>query len=147
MEYMMNRRILAILIASLFVGSLAFTTACGEEPTDNQNQTDGDADGDTDGDGDGDGDGDVEVISIVDNEFDPDDVTVDVGTTVRWENDGSATHTVTSGADGDHDDEFDSGNLSPDDSFEFTFEDAGTFPYYCTPHVSMGMEGSVTVED
>ncbi|MFW6202154.1 MAG: plastocyanin/azurin family copper-binding protein, partial [Gemmatimonadota bacterium] len=32
------------------------------------------------------------------------------------------------------------------DPFYHTFEDSGEFPYFCDPHQSVGMTGSVTVE-
>ncbi|MFC7230941.1 plastocyanin/azurin family copper-binding protein [Saliphagus sp. GCM10025308] len=32
------------------------------------------------------------------------------------------------------------------ETFEHTFDETGTFTYYCSPHVSMGMKGAVVVE-
>lgn len=56
-------------------------------------------------------------------------------------------HTVTSGTtdgrSGNPDGDFDSGNMDTGDTFEFTFDTEGTFPYYCTPHP--WMQGTVTV--
>jgi hypothetical protein len=31
-------------------------------------------------------------------------------------------------------------------TFEFTFNDAGTFPFFCVPHMSLNMKGAVIVE-
>lgn len=82
-----------------------------------------------------------------DNAYSPKDISVPAGTTVTWTNDDSLPHTVTSGTSdgrsGNPDGVFDSGNMDPEETFEFTFDDEGTFPYYCTPHP--WMKGTVTV--
>jgi plastocyanin len=57
---------------------------------------------------------------------------VAVGTTVVVTNADPATHTFTA-VDGT----FDSGALSMDDTFEFTFTEAGEFAYFCNFHPSM----------
>lgn len=77
--------------------------------------------------------------------FTPSSIEVEVGTTVTWTNNSSVTHTVTSGTGGEHDGKFDSGNLSPGATFSYTFDEVGTYPYYCVPHFSAGMTGTVTV--
>ena len=71
--------------------------------------------------------------------FVPAPVTVSAGSTVTWTNQDSAPHTVTSETD-----LFDSGRLSTNDSFSYTFTDRGTFSYYCTIHPYM--KGEVIVE-
>ncbi len=81
------------------------------------------------------------TVSIVDNAFTPKTITVPVGTTVRWTNNGNLPHTVTSTSNPKA---FDSGTLNPGDSFEFTFKTAGQFPYRCSIHPSM--TGTVIVE-
>lgn len=80
-------------------------------------------------------------VSIVDFAFTPKTITVPVGTTVRWTNNGSAPHTVTSTS---RPKAFDSGTLGSGDTFEFTFKTAGQFPYRCSIHPSM--TGTVIVE-
>jgi len=77
--------------------------------------------------------------------FLPGDLTVEEGTTVTWTNDSSVIHTVTSGTDGTHDDIFDSGDVGPNEEFLYTFNEVGTFPYFCIPHVNQGMTGTITV--
>jgi nitrite reductase (NO-forming) len=73
-----------------------------------------------------------------DGAFDPLELTVQVGTTVRWTNTDTVAHTVTSGVSdgttGTHDGVFDSGFLSQGDTFTFTFDQAGEYPYFCVPH-------------
>lgn len=65
----------------------------------------------------------------------PYEVTVAVGATVSWSNDDSAAHTVTSGiaAEG-ADGIFDSSLFMSNGVFEFTFNDVGTYDYYCMVH-------------
>ena len=78
------------------------------------------------------------AVSIKDFAFNPGDVTVAKGTAVTWKNDDSATHRIKSG-----DGSFDSDDLKNGDSFEHTFDTAGTFDYICGIHPSM--KGKVTV--
>lgn len=61
--------------------------------------------------------------------FDPSQVSVSVGTTVTWRNNGSQGHTVTA-----EDGSFDSENLAPGKTFVMTFDKASAFRYKCTPH-------------
>jgi plastocyanin len=86
-------------------------------------------------------------VTMTASSFAPGTLTVQTGTTVTWINTSNEVHTVTSGSDGEHDDLFNSGNMNPDDEFEFTFEDEGTFPYFCIPHLNMGMTGTIIVSD
>lgn len=76
--------------------------------------------------------------------FIPSSITVQVGTTVTWTNDDSAAHTVTSGQDATFDGIFDSGLFMAGRTYQFTFEDAGTYPYFCFVHP--WMKGTVIVE-
>ncbi|MEJ7722345.1 MAG: cupredoxin domain-containing protein [Ilumatobacteraceae bacterium] len=80
----------------------------------------------------------VMEISIVDFNFDPAEMEVPVGTTVRWTNNDSFDHTVKA-----DDGTFESETLGGGDTFEFTFETAGTFSYICGIHPSM--QGTITV--
>lgn len=71
--------------------------------------------------------------------FKPATLNIPAGTTVIWYNNDSVIHTVTA-----RDNSFDSGSLSGSDTFSYTFEDKGSFEYYCIPHPYM--TGKVTVE-
>jgi len=64
----------------------------------------------------------------------PHEVTVAVGATVTWVNNDLAAHTVTSGVPPDATGVFDSGLFMSGSTFEFTFDDAGTYDYYCMVH-------------
>lgn len=84
--------------------------------------------------------------------FKPGDLTVDAGATVTWKQTDAGAHTVTSGtvAQGaagvteEPDGTFDSGEIAKGDTFEFTFDEPGTYPYFCTIHPAT-MRGEVVV--
>ncbi|MGB9371556.1 MAG: cupredoxin family copper-binding protein [Halobacteriota archaeon] len=72
--------------------------------------------------------------------FNPSSLTIAKGANVTWTNDDSTTHTVTSDMGA-----FESGNLSPGNSFTHQFSDTGTFPYHCSIHPTI-MKGTITVQ-
>ncbi len=76
-------------------------------------------------------DGDVVIIEIKDYKFIPAEVTVKVGTTVRWENhERRQFHNIYfEGLEDESGDYF-----FPDEFRERTFDKVGTFPYICEPH-------------
>ena len=77
--------------------------------------------------------------------FDPEVTDVEVGTTVVWENLDNTVHTVTSGnADAGPNGTFDSEMMAAGASFEFTFNEDGSYDYYCTFHP--WMTGTINVE-
>lgn len=85
----------------------------------------------------GEGEGEaMTAVEVVDSAFEPAELSVAAGTTVVWSHEGSAPHTVTA-----DDGAFDSGTLNGGDTFEFTFEEPGEYPYYCTFHGAEGGEG------
>jgi plastocyanin len=69
----------------------------------------------------------------------PNPAEVKVGESVTWTNDDSQIHTATSGTVGAEDSGsvFDSGILSPKATFDFTFDTAGEYDFYCTLHPQM----------
>lgn len=95
--------------------------------------------------------------------FDPKQIQVSVGTTVTWENVGSIGHTITAYEDeipdgaayfasGGFDNEEaardgypQQGNVLGGESYEYTFETAGEYGYFCIPHELNGMVGTVKV--
>jgi photosystem II stability/assembly factor-like uncharacterized protein len=79
-------------------------------------------------------------VAIMDFAFDPADLTVNPGDTVRWTNYDSVPHTSTSDSG-----IWDSGALNNGDSYSRAFPDLGNFPYHCTIHPTM--TASVTVEE
>ncbi|MHA7646827.1 plastocyanin/azurin family copper-binding protein [Nitrosopumilus sp. S4] len=76
----------------------------------------------------------------------PYSVDIFVGDTVKWENPDSAAHTVTSGSPADgHDGLFDSSLFMAGSTYDFTFEEAGTYDYFCMVHP--WMVGIIHVEE
>jgi plastocyanin len=77
--------------------------------------------------------------TLGDKAYVPNPAEVKVGESVTWTNDDSQIHTATSGAVGAEDSGsvFDSGILSPKATFDFTFDTAGEYDYYCTLHPQM----------
>lgn len=76
---------------------------------------------------------------MLDFVFDPVTLTVPVGASVTWVNQGAALHTATA-----EDGSFDSGFLATGESFTMTFDREGSFPYLCTLHP--GMTGTIIVD-
>ena len=67
-----------------------------------------------------------------DQSFDPPQINLPIESTVFWTNHDSTQHTVTS-----DDGSFDSGPLSPGDTFDNTFDESGEFGYHCAIHPFM----------
>jgi LPXTG-motif cell wall-anchored protein len=78
-------------------------------------------------------------VSEVDFDFVPATITINVGDTVVWTNNGASVHTSTGGS-------WNSGTMNPGSTFSNTFSSAGTFPYHCEFHQSIGMVGTVIVQ-
>ena len=94
--------------------------------------------------------------------FQPDRLEVAPGATIEWVNDADVAHTVTAYEDRIPDDAsyfasggFESeraarndvaaGLLDPGDTYLHTFEEPGTYAYYCIPHESSGMTAEIVV--
>jgi plastocyanin len=85
------------------------------------------------------GQGTVVDVNIPGFFFNPDVITIEIGTTVHWTNNHSIPHTSTS-----DDGVWDSGNLNFGQDYSFTFLATGIYPYHCAYH-SLTMTGMVTV--
>lgn len=82
--------------------------------------------------------GDARVV--IDNfAFSPSSLTVKAGTTVTWRNSDDIPHTVASIKRA-----FKSKALDTSDSFSFTFNESGTYAYFCSLHPHM--TGQIVVE-
>ena len=76
--------------------------------------------------------------------FIPSTVTIGVGETVTWDNTDQAAHTATSGTPTDGPSGvFDTSVIFAGQSASFTFDEAGTYPYFCMVHP--WMQGTVVV--
>ena len=71
-------------------------------------------------------------------------ITIKQGEQVTWLNEDVAFHSVTSGLYDSPTDMFDSGHLDPQEKFTISFDEQGTFDYFCTLHPWMA--GKVVVE-
>ena len=96
--------------------------------------------------------------------FEPRELTVKVGDLVTWKNEAKDAHTVTAEEDSLPDGAayFASGDANSEDAarglvaegligegqtFATTFLTPGTYRYYCIPHESQGMRGTIVVEE
>ena len=80
-------------------------------------------------------------VVMKDNVYIPDSVSIAVGDTVTWVNNGRSPHNVTYG-----DDSRQSGSIEPGQTFSITFDSAQTVYYYCSFHSAgsgKGMAGVV----
>ena len=84
--------------------------------------------------------------------FKPESIAVDAGQSVTWKQTDPGVHTVTSGSveqgsggvTEKPDGTFDSGNLETNKTFSFTFDEPGTYTYFCSVHPAT-MRGQVQV--
>lgn len=98
-----------------------------------------------------------EVVAMVGIEFDPPEITVEVGDTVTWRNDSQVEHTVTADPELAREadsvslpegaETFDSGIVAPGETFQHTFTVPGRYRYFCIPHEAAGMVAEVVVEE
>jgi len=79
------------------------------------------------------------AVSIVDFAFVAKVITVPLGTTVTWTNNGNSTHTTTSTTG-----VWNSGDLTHGQSFSLAFTQTGTYNYFCMHHPSI-MTGTINV--
>ena len=82
---------------------------------------------------------DANVVTIDNFTFTPPELTVAVGTTVKWVNHDDIPHSVVDGNKA-----FRSKALDTDDAYSFTFVSAGTFSYFCGLHPHM--QGKIVVK-
>jgi plastocyanin len=75
----------------------------------------------------------VVVVAMLDDRFDPAEITIAPGTTIRWENKGKHKHTITA-----DDGNFDSGQILASGTFEQRFDKVGDLPVYCINHGDVG---------
>lgn len=80
------------------------------------------------------------TVKVIDNDYEPRDLTVSPGARVTWLFEGRLPHTVTA-----DDGSFNSGIMNRGEQFTVTLNDPGTFSYYCTLHHAM--QGKVTVSE
>ena len=72
------------------------------------------------------------TVVIKQMNFDPPQITVNSGETVKWNNEDIFSHTVTA-----DDGSFDSGLLAPGQSWQMAVKSGNTIAYHCRPHPNM----------
>lgn len=82
---------------------------------------------------------DPNAVTIDNFTFTPPELTVAVGTTVKWVNHDDIPHSVV-----DSNKAFRSKALDTDDAYSFTFASAGTYSYFCGLHPHM--QGKIIVK-
>jgi plastocyanin len=92
------------------------------------------------------------TVNVTDFLYTPQNVTIKPGQTVEWvivqgsHDVASGTQTGTgAGAVCNDDGKFKSAILPPGKKYRHTFEAAGTYPYFCTPHCIQNQVGTVVV--
>ena len=90
----------------------------------------------------------VHDVSIVNFAYEPQNLTIQEGDSVRWTNNDGVAHTVTSTDDPPV---FDSGNMASGEIFIYHFTSAGSYDYFCEIHPYMTgnveVESATTVEE
>jgi plastocyanin len=93
------------------------------------------------------------TVAVTNYKYTAENVTIKKGQTVEWVFQ-QGSHDVNSGPhtanpDGTFtctpDGKFASGDPQSSGTYRFTFNDVGTFPYFCTPHCNNQQFGTVTV--
>jgi plastocyanin len=82
----------------------------------------------------------TQTVTISNFQFTPAQLSIAVGDTVTWKNNGPSVHTTTSDTAG----QWDSGQMALNATFSQTFTAAGTFNYHCNIHPTT-MMGTITV--
>lgn len=124
--------IMVLVVAGIFILSQQNATVAPEKQVSNG------ANGIIEGDGSGTNMQAIDV-NIQKFMFRPDTLNVKKGTKVTWKNNDTIQHSITA-VDGS----FDSGLIGKNQTFSHTFNKAGTFEYFCTPHPKM--KATITVE-
>ncbi|HMG40507.1 MAG TPA: plastocyanin/azurin family copper-binding protein [Acidimicrobiales bacterium] len=131
-------RALSLVGTGLLAATLTLAAACGED----DNADDGSELEDVVS-----IDGSEADVKVLDNTFNDENISVASGTKVVWTNDGRQDHDIIPNDDGDwgvDPDDFEAGAV-----YEHTFDEPGTYRYYCSLHGSetSGMIGAVVVEE
>ena len=140
----MNRA-LSLVGTGLLAAALTLAAACGSDDNGNDSVTGGTDDG-SDLEGVVPIDGSEADVKVLDNTFNDENIKVAPGTKVVWTNDGRQDHDIVPVGDGDWGVE--PGDFEAGAVYEHTFDEPGTYRYYCTLHgsESSGMIGAVVVE-
>ena len=161
----LSRRVFLAGSAGVAASSAVSTTALAQEDDENGENDDetGDENGENGEDENGDengengedengeddengtGNGATETVAVVDNEYQPDSLAIEPGTTVQWVWEGN-NHNINPTEQPEESDW--EGHLPLEDEgfeYEYTFEVEGSYEYVCDPHVGVGMVATIEV--
>lgn len=79
-------------------------------------------------------------VRILDMSFEPKVIKIKKGTTVKWTSESFSFHNVVTN-------DWYSPYLNTGNTWEKKFDKVGRIEYWCVPHRSMGMTGSIIVEE
>ena len=153
----LSRRVFLAGAAGTAATSAISTTALAQE--DDEDDVNDDETGDENGengetgdngengedDENGTGNGATETVAVVDNEYQPDTLTIEPGTTVQWVWEGN-NHNINPTEQPEESDW--EGHLPLEGEgfeYEHTFEVEGSYEYVCDPHVGVGMVATIEV--
>lgn len=88
--------------------------------------------------------GGTEVKGTIDNKFVPAKLEIKAGDEVTWTLDGAHSVTGGTGPQADPNSPMQSEIGVP--TYKVKFDKAGTYPYFCQPHISLGMVGEIVVK-
>lgn len=131
----MRTTLTAALAAALL--TLAACASSGDDATDETAVEDPAVDAVAD-------DGDAGAVLVAGFRFQPATIEVPVGTAVTWSNEDNIRHTATAGTPEAPEDTFDVDLPEVGSSGSHTFDEPGTYPYFCEVHTSMTGEVVVT---
>ena len=117
------KRILFFPGLFLAVATIFFLSACSKSETDN---------------GSGGGGSNANTIYMNNMAYSNTNLQISAGVKITWINNDNMTHTVTA-----DDNSFDSGDIGPGGSFNYTFNTVGTYTYHCKYHSTM--KGTIVV--
>ena len=131
------KTLVVFVILSLFLAACSTAPVPAPEPVMNQPvvETQGDSKGVSGG-------GEAATVMIKNFKFVPAELKIKKGTTVNWRNGDGAAHTIESSDKNNK--ILNSDELGDADTYTFTFQETGTFAYFCGIHSSM--KGTIIVE-
>ncbi len=88
-----------------------------------------------------------DTVYMRDNDFVPQQLSVDKGDQVVWVQDGNNGHNTISGTNCSSNGLWSSQLFTTKGAtFSYTFDSVGSFPYFCQPHCGVDMVGTITVQ-
>ena len=152
----MHPKTTVLTLLSLLTGCVDFGEPVSQVPLSTDSGGTAPGDGGTGGDTAGDGGSGLDdtgtpvsqehVVTMLNNAFDPPELTIGVGDTVTWVNEDTWFHIVASGTPEDVTHEWISPTLDHGESWSLAFDEVGETLYYCWNHAAIMRDAVVIVE-